>query len=148
MASSSSLRTSPFLRRILPLSSTSLPWTSLPREHLADAANAESWMTLISSFWSLRSFASSIDSICLARSSFSTPLRLKTLALMTVPVHARGHAQGAVAHVAGLLAEDGAQQLLFRGELGLALRGDLAHQHVARLHLGADADDAATRRGP
>ena len=42
-------------------------------------------MTLISSFWSLRSFASSIDSICFARSSFSTPLRLKTLAPMTVP---------------------------------------------------------------
>ena len=42
-------------------------------------------MTLISSFWSLRSFASSIDSICLARSSFSTPLREKTLAPMTVP---------------------------------------------------------------
>ena len=42
-------------------------------------ANAESWMTLISSFWSLRSFASSIDSICLARSSFSTPLRREDL---------------------------------------------------------------------
>ena len=40
---------------------------------------AESWMTLISSFWSLRSLASSIDSICLARSSFSTPLRREDL---------------------------------------------------------------------
>ena len=45
-----------------------------------------SWRTLISSFWSLSSLASGFDSIpCLARSSFSTPLRLNTLALMTVP---------------------------------------------------------------
>ena len=61
---------------------------------------------------------------------------------MIVPGHARRHAQRAVAHVAGLLAEDRAQQLLFRGELGLALRRDLADQDVARLDLGADADDA------
>ena len=38
-----------------------------------------------------------------------------------------------VAHVAGLLAEDRAQQLLFRRQLGLALRRDLADQDVARL---------------
>ena len=38
-----------------------------------------------------------------------------------------------VAHVAGLLAEDRPQQLLLRGELGLALGRDLAHQDVARL---------------
>src|SRR6185437_2499556 len=51
--------------------------------------------------------------------------------------------EGGVAHIAGLLAEDGAQQLLLRGELGLALGRDLAHQDVARLHLGPDGDDAA-----
>ena len=53
-----------------------------------------------------------------------------------------GHLQRGVAHLAGLLAEDGAQQALLGGELGLALRGDLAHEHVAREHLGAHADDA------
>ena len=105
--------------------------------------NAESWMTLISSFWSLRSLASSADSICLARSSFSTPLRREDLGVDDGAHHARGDAQRAVAHVAGLLAEDGAQQLLLGRELGLALRSDLADQHVAGLHLGADADDAA-----
>ena len=57
--------------------------------------------------------------------------------------HARGDAERAVADVAGLLAEDGAEQLLLGGELRLALRRDLADEDVARLHLGADADDAA-----
>ena len=53
-----------------------------------------------------------------------------------------GHLQRRIAHLAGLLAEDGAKQALLGGELGLALRGDLAHQHVSREHLGAHADDA------
>ena len=57
---------------------------------------------------------------------------------------AMGHLKRRVAHLAGLLAEDGAQKALFSGELGLALRGDLAHEHVAREHLGADADDAVS----
>ncbi len=56
--------------------------------------------------------------------------------------HARGHAQRGVLNVRGLLAEDRAQQLLFGGELGLALGRDLAHEHVARLDLGADVHDA------
>ena len=51
--------------------------------------------------------------------------------------------QRGVAHVAGLLAEDRAQQLLFRRQLRLALRRHLADQDVARLDVGADADDAA-----
>src|SRR5438270_7611657 len=55
---------------------------------------------------------------------------------------ARRAGEGSIAHVAGLFAEDSAQQLLFRRELGLALRRDLAHQNVARLHAGADADDS------
>src|SRR5699024_4026511 len=54
-----------------------------------------------------------------------------------------GHLQGGVPHLAGLLTEDGAQQPLLRGQLGLTLRGDLAHQHIAGPDLGADADDAA-----
>ena len=58
-------------------------------------------------------------------------------------VGAMGHTQGGVADLAGLLAEDGAQQALLGGQLGLALRGDLADEDVAGLDLGTDADDAA-----
>jgi hypothetical protein len=50
--------------------------------------------------------------------------------------------QRAVAHVARLLAEDRAEELLLGRELGLALRRDLPDEDVARLHLGADAHDA------
>ena len=53
-----------------------------------------------------------------------------------------GNAQGVVAHIAGLLTEDRAQQLLFRRLVGFALRRHLAHQDVAALHVGAHADDA------
>ena len=56
---------------------------------------------------------------------------------------ARRAGQRRVLHVAGLLAEDRAEQLLFRRELRLALRRDLADEDVARLDVGADADDAA-----
>ena len=53
------------------------------------------------------------------------------------------HLQRGVADLAGLLAEDRPQQALLRGQLGLALRRDLADQHVAGADFGADADDAA-----
>ncbi len=56
--------------------------------------------------------------------------------------NARGQAQRGVAHVARLFAEDGAEQLLFRRHRALTLGRDLAHQDVARLHFGADIDDA------
>src|SRR5262245_5872168 len=46
-----------------------------------------------------------------------------------------------VAHVAGLLAEDRAEELFLRGELGLALGRDLPYEDVARLDVGADPDD-------
>ena len=97
---------------------------------------------LISSAMSFSNLARSASSISCARSSFSVPLRANTRALITMPRHARRHAQRAVAHVAGLFAEDRAQQLLFRRQLGLALRRDLADQHVAGADLGADAHDA------
>ena len=54
-----------------------------------------------------------------------------------------GHLHRGVADLAGLLTEDGAQQALLRGQLGLALRRDLADEHVAGVDLGADADDPA-----
>jgi hypothetical protein len=53
------------------------------------------------------------------------------------------HLEAGVPDLAGLLAEDRAQQPLLRGQLGLALRGDLADQDVAVDDLGADPDDAA-----
>src|ERR1700733_10090096 len=46
------------------------------------------------------------------------------------------------AHVAGLFAEDRAQQLFFRRELRLTLRRNLADDDVALLDAGADADHA------
>ena len=58
-------------------------------------------------------------------------------------VGAVGHTQRGVAHFAGLLAEDGAQQALLSGQLGLALGADLTNQDVAGVDLGAHADDAA-----
>ena len=52
------------------------------------------------------------------------------------------HPQGSVFHLARLLAKDRAQQLLFRGQLGLALGRDLADQDVARTNFRADPDHA------
>src|SRR6185369_3052270 len=47
-----------------------------------------------------------------------------------------------VAHVAGLFAENRAQQFFFRRKLGLALGRDFAHQNVALLDRRPDANDA------
>src|SRR5664279_1324010 len=54
----------------------------------------------------------------------------------------RGALERGVAHVAGLLAEDRAKELLFGRELRLALRRDLAHENVAGLDVRPDAHDA------
>ena len=56
--------------------------------------------------------------------------------------------QGGIADLAGLFAENGAQQALLSRQLGLALRGDLADEIIAGLDLCTDADDAVSRRGP
>ncbi len=50
--------------------------------------------------------------------------------------------QGGIADLAGLFAEDGAQQALLSRQLRLALRGDLADEVIAGGDLRADADDA------
>ena len=55
----------------------------------------------------------------------------------------RRQTQRRVAHVGSLLAEDGAKQLLFRRHRAFALRRDLADEDVARVHLGADVNDAS-----
>src|SRR2546422_5573210 len=54
---------------------------------------------------------------------------------------ARRDGERGVANVPGLLAEDRPQQLLLGGELGLALRRDLADQNIAGLDLRADSND-------
>ncbi len=77
------------------------------------------------------------------RSSLETPRRENTRAVNHGAFDARRHAQAGVAHFAGLLAENRAQQFLFGRKLGLALRRDLANEDVARTDFGADADDAA-----
>src|SRR5665213_3524878 len=56
--------------------------------------------------------------------------------------HAGRQTQAGVANVGSLLAEDRAQQLLFRRHRRFALRRHLADQNVARLDLGPDIDDA------
>ena len=63
----------------------------------------------------------------------------------TVPSMPGGQVERGVANVAGLFAEDGAQQLLFRRQLGFALGRYLADQDVVVADLGADADDARSR---
>src|SRR2546430_3582465 len=55
---------------------------------------------------------------------------------------ARRAIERSVANIAGLFAEDGAQQFFFRCQRGLALRRDLADENVSRLHDRADADDS------
>ena len=54
-----------------------------------------------------------------------------------------GQVERCVAHVAGLFAEDSAQQFFLRSELGFTLGSDLAHQNIPGLDVSADADDAA-----
>ena len=54
----------------------------------------------------------------------------------------RDSLQGGIPDLPGLLAEDGPEQALLGGQVGLALGGDLAHQDIAGTHLGAHPDDA------
>ena len=58
------------------------------------------------------------------------------------PLDPRRDLQRVVLDVLAGPAEDRVQQLLLGRQLGLALRRDLADQDVARVHFGADVDDA------
>ena len=49
--------------------------------------------------------------------------------------------QGSILHVAGLVAEDGAKQLLLGRGIALALRGDLTDEDITGQHLSTDAND-------
>ena len=51
-------------------------------------------------------------------------------------------AQRGVAHVGGLVAEDGAQEFFLRRHGRFGLGRDLAHQYVSGMDFGADVDDA------
>ncbi len=57
-------------------------------------------------------------------------------------LHSRRSLEGRITHVAGLLAEDGAEQTFFRRKFGFALRGHLAHEDIVRTDFGTDADNA------
>src|SRR5256885_2115997 len=56
-------------------------------------------------------------------------------------VLARREPERGVLHLTPLFAEDRAEEPLFRRQLGLALRRDLAHENVLRADLRADVDD-------
>src|ERR1035437_7627727 len=71
------------------------------------------------------------------------PLAGEDLAIDDGALDARRAVERGVLHIAGLFAENRPQQLLFGSQLRLALGRYLAHQNVARLDRGADADDAA-----
>jgi hypothetical protein len=77
-----------------------------------------------------------------ARATARRRSRARTLDVDDLALFAVRHFERGVAHFARLLAEDRAQQALFRRQLGLALGRDLADQDVFGTNLGADADDA------
>ena len=66
----------------------------------------------------------------------------KDLGINDHTFYPRRHSQGGILDITGLFAKDGAQELFLRRKHGFTLGGDLAHQHIARLHLSTDADDA------
>src|ERR1700676_3959769 len=79
---------------------------------------------------------------------FRPLVKIRALAGEDLAIHYRALDTGRaverrVFHVPGLFAEDRAQQLLFRSQLGFALGRHFADQDVARLHRRADADDSA-----
>ena len=85
--------------------------------------------------------------ICVAFDGLGALVLLLALAGEDLHVHdhafdSRRAVERSIAHVAGLFTEDGAQQFLFRRELGLALGRDFADQNVALLDRSADANDA------
>src|SRR2546427_5907545 len=58
-------------------------------------------------------------------------------------LNARRAVERSIANVAGFFAEDGAEQLFFRSERGLALGRDLADKNVPGLHDRANANNTA-----
>ncbi len=140
-------RTMPLVsRRLLVRSSCRSACTSLPPRMSSRRFRRSSVRMRISS----ERFFSSL-AICVAFDGLGALVLFLALAGEDLHVHdhaldARRAVERSVANVAGLFAEDGAQQFFFRRELGLALGRDLADQDVALLDRGADADHAASSR--
>src|SRR3990172_7221485 len=59
------------------------------------------------------------------------------------PIDSRRDIEGGVPDILSLLAEDGTQQPLLRGQHGFPFGGHLPHQDVARPHLGSNPNDPA-----
>src|SRR5690606_2964311 len=114
-----------------------------------------------SSFRSLRISSSCCFSMARARESRSTPSRVKTCTSMTVPLvpvgtrrevsftslafspkMARSSFSSGVSWVLAFVCEDCVKKVFFLSRLGLALRGNLAHQDVAGVDRGTHVDDA------
>ncbi len=77
-----------------------------------------------------------------ARGKFVAVLAREALDVDDLALFAVRHFERGVAHFARLLAEDRAQQALFRRQFGLALGRDFADQDVFGPNLGADAHDS------
>src|SRR5690606_23648621 len=78
-----------------------------------------------------------------ARRQVTIVLAVEDPSVHDLAARAVWQAQAGVLDFARLVAKDGPQQLLFRGQLFLALGRDLTHENVVFLHVGADADDPA-----
>src|SRR5690554_3860761 len=89
-------------------------------------------------------FAVLIQLLFLDRQSTSIFLDTVTGEYLNVDNRSAGtgrHTLRGIFNVRGLFTEDGTQQLLFRGQLGFALRRYLAHQNVARADFCTDVNN-------
>ena len=57
--------------------------------------------------------------------------------------YSRGNFEGGVFYVTSLVAKDGAQELLFGGQLGFTFGGDFTDQNIVRFYMSANADNTA-----
>ena len=95
---------------------------------------------ILSPTWILRRWAIYTRTTMFTPGPSSSPFsRVKTLASTMMPLSPWGTFREVSPDLPGLLAEDGPQQPLLSGEVGLALGGDLAHQDIAGADLRADA---------
>src|SRR5260370_76237 len=129
-------------RRLLVFSSWRSAWSTLPPRRSVRRFRRSSVRMRISSARFFSSLKTCVASMALWRSSFS-PLAGEDLDVHDGAFDARRAVERSVANIAGLFAEDGAEQLFFWCERGLALGRNLANEDVAGLHNCADPDDAA-----
>ena len=148
-ATDSALSVPPFLASTSPLrAETTSPVTLAPSSSSASFLLRSSRMMRRSSSEFLRIRPISSCSIAWARDVLLGAAAGEDLDVHHHAGDPRRALQRRVAHVAGLLAEDGAQQLLLGGELGLALGRHLADQDAARAARGRRCGRCRPRRGP